>query len=85
MNKFTRQHGIAFLISAITLFLIILCCDKCRCSKSVTLASDSSIQVNNFKKSILDEEVRVLRDTQRIYIDKWQEHVQTRETITVNL
>jgi hypothetical protein len=75
MTKFTKQHGIAFLISAIALFLIILCCDKCRCSKSVTPASDSSIHVNNFKKSILDEEVKILRDTQRIYIDKWRTKV----------
>jgi hypothetical protein len=75
MTKFTKQHGITFLISAIALFLIILCCDKCRCGKSVSPASDSSIQVNNFKKSILDEEVRVLRDTQRIYIDKWRTKV----------
>ena len=75
MTKFTKQHGITLVASAIALFLIILCCDKCRCSKNVTKVSDSTYHVANYKKSILDEEVKFLRDTQRIYIDKWRTKV----------
>lgn len=75
MTKFINQHGITLVACTLALFTIILCCDKCRCSKSETKVSDSTYHVANYKKSILDEEVKFLRDTQRIYIDKWRTKV----------
>ena len=57
MNKKVALQLTAY---SIALVVIILSIDKCRCNKTKTPIADTKLEA---KKSILDKEVKVLRDT----------------------
>lgn len=67
---------------SIALVVIILSIDKCRCNKSKPPIADTKLEA---KKSILDKEVRVLRDTQRIYVTKWRTILKKGDSVYVHI
>ena len=79
MNKRTLLQLTAY---SIALVVIILSIDKCRCNKTKPPIADTKLEQ---KKSILSKEVRVLRDTQRIYVTKWRTIVKKGDSVYVHI
>jgi len=79
MNKSTLLQLTSY---SIALVVLVFSLDKCRCNKSKPPIADTKLEQ---KKSILSKEVRVLRDTQRIYVTKWRTILKKGDSVYVHI
>lgn len=72
MKQFINQHGTLVVAFSLALLFLVLSLDRCRCRKEPPRTKTDTL---THKKSILEKEVKVLRDTRTIQVVKWRTQV----------